>query len=283
MMVTGSDTTLLFCEGMPESLDARLLNHLLRGQTKKLVIASRGKYGLRSFIDGYLASYLATPTFFGFRDRDFDVEPPNTVALIVLPGRKPIYLSYRACVESYLLDPALIDTYWVENDRLGGRVWRHGPSPGVAVIQEWIQAAAESIRHYQAARWALASIKPSNRWPEVRTTWTDGSGHLPASMASEFCLEQAKRLVLEYAAQSGSVSEQVLVERFQEYVKKFTSDTFWSRYEYSVWFHGKDLQKAMERVRPNSFSLTRFCSWAVDRLVPTAHADLMDLKARIGS
>jgi len=280
MTAVGTDTTLLFCEGVPRSLDARLLNHVLSGQTGKLIVPAHGKQGFRAFIAGYLESYHPVPPYFGFRDRDFDARPPDLAALIRLPGNRPIFLSYRACIESYLLDPALIEAYWSENHRQGP-AWQYGPSPRADQIETWIRDAAESITHYQAARWALARIKPSDRWPEVPTTWTDGSGDLPSSLEKESCLNHAKSLVREYITQSNLVPEKLLEQRYEEYVNKFAAEAFWSRSEYSVWFHGKDLQKAMGRLRPSWLSLTAFCSWAVDRIDLIRYPDLMELKAKV--
>lgn len=287
MPVTASGTMLLFCEGRPESLDASLLNHLLRGQTNKLIVAANGKHGFRAFIDGHIAAHtvgrqgVPFPRFIGFRDRDFDVSPPQSPKLIRLDGDKPIFLSYRACIENYLLDPRLIGEYWAESSL--GPAWRHGAPPSADDIGEWIRLAAKEITQYQATRWALASIKPGNRWPEVRTTWTEGSGHLPTDLAAESCLARAKQLVGDYASQTSAVSEQMLMKSFAVYAAQFCAEEFWTQGAYLVWFHGKDLRKAMARLRPTWISLSAFFDWAIDHVNAESYPDLAELKAKLVS
>jgi hypothetical protein len=41
------------------------------------------------------------PSFFAFRDRDFDAQPPVNIQLIQLFSNKPVFLSHRACIEKY--------------------------------------------------------------------------------------------------------------------------------------------------------------------------------------
>jgi hypothetical protein len=287
MPITAAATMLLFCEGRPESLDASLLNHLLRGQTRKLIVPANGKQGFRAFIDGHIAAHTAgmpgrqPPRFLGFRDRDFDASPPANPALIRLPGDKPIFLSYRACIENYLLDSGLIRRYWAESS--SGPAWQHGVPPSGDDIEEWIRLAAREIVQYQATRWALAAIKPGNRWPEVSTTWTGGSGRLPADLTGDYCLGRAKELVGEYGAQAGLVSEELLVKKFAEYGDLFAADVFWTASSYLTWFHGKDLQRAMGRLRPGWISLSSYFSWAVNQLDENPHLDLVDLKTKISN
>lgn len=275
MNVTGPDVKLLFCEGQPSSLDALLLDRLLIGRAGRLIVSCGGKHGMRAYIDGYLQSYTAPPLYLAFRDRDFDSIPGERVGLIRLRGEKPIFLSYRACLESYFLDAQLIDCYW--NESSAAAEWRHGASPGVAGIRDWIETAARQIGAYQGVRWALAGLKPAERWPELPTTWTKGSGFLPDSLAQEACLTEAKGLVAEYATQSGRVSERRLLEENQHYERQFADPGFWEAGSYLVWFHGKDLLKAMQRLRPNSISLPNFCDWGVHRLNWQAHPDLKQL------
>ena len=196
MSVVGPGTKLVFCEGGSESLDIRLLNRLLLEHPNTLVVPVGGKWGIRSFVEGRLSIFPtdSQPEFVAFRDRDFDALPGLSPELIDLPGEKPIFLSHRACVESYLLGADLIHEYWERHHREAPE-WRHGPSPGSRGIFDWMDTAAKEIADYQAVRWALSRLKPGNRWPEVRTTWTKGSGHLPPSLHKDECLPQARRLI----------------------------------------------------------------------------------------
>ena len=281
MNVTGGGTKLVFCEGEPQSLDYRLLNGLLRDRPPAtLVVPSGGKQGLRAFIRGRLTGYQNPPRYVAFRDRDFDVEPPASIALIRPYPDRSIFLSYRAAVENYLIDAALIDGYWNEHSNSASN-WNHGDSPGIDDIASWIDDAARGLIDYQAARWALASLKPSERWPELSTTWTDGSGHLPTSLAEDDCLVSAKRLVSDFKDDTRNISEDILLERYKRFSAEFASPDFMDRADYLVWFHGKDLGKAMQRQRPNSISVRHFLGWAADHIHWNDHPDLKELAAEI--
>lgn len=274
-VAVGSNTCLLFCEGKPESLDIHVLQRLSPGTTFEVVPAS-GKQGLRSFIDGYLGGKRHSGRILAFRDRDFDAEPANTAALSRLPGSKDIYLSHRACIESYLLDPVLIRRYWEE--KAAGPRWAHGLPPDVAQISRWIEDAARQIADYQAVRWALAKLKPGERWPEVGTTWTKGSGELPGELGFDACMNAARALVAEYRRVGDGVHETSVEESARRFRETFASPTFWDSQAYLVWFHGKDLRKAIQKGPQVRISLKSFCDWAVDKVDLDACPDILELE-----
>lgn len=277
MNVIGGGTKLIFCEGAPQSLDNRLLSSLLRDlPPTTLIVPLGGKQGLRSFIRGRLAGYSIPPPYIAFRDRDFDVEPPHDVTLIIPQPDRPIYLTYRAAIENYLLDAAMIDKYWSTHKENAPK-WSHGNSPGANEIRSWMNEAARQISCYQAVRWALSKLKPSHRWPELNTTWTKGSGDLPTSLAESDCLTQAKNLVSDYGTAAGSVSEEKFLDGYQHFSAMFSSPEFLDHAEYLVWFHGKDLKKSMQKQRGNSISLVHFLEWAVEHADWSQHADLRQL------
>ena len=185
-------------------------------------------------------------------------------------------MSHRAAVENYLIDVALIDKYWNEQSNIGP-TWKHGPSPGLEELSRWMNEAARKLVVYQAARWALASLKPSKRWPEIRTTWTERSGDLPPALDELTCLGEAKRLVQEYKSETANVSDTKLEDSYKKFFDRFSAETFLAQNEYLVWFHGKDLKKEMQTLRPDSISLNHFFTWAVENLDWKQHADLVEL------
>lgn len=77
-----------------------------------------------------------------------------------------MFLSYRACVENYLLDANLIHDYWVEKytekQENPNLKWGHGDAPDISVIEEWIESSAKDLQDYQAVRWALADLLQMN-------------------------------------------------------------------------------------------------------------------------
>jgi hypothetical protein len=285
MSVLSGSTRLIFCEGewdpgAPPSLDTRLLNRLLQGKPPTSAIQpAGGKYQLRAFMRGRLAAGGVAPNYIAFRDRDFDAEPPAAVSLIPYHSGEPIYMSHRSTVENYLIEVELIDTYWRQH--AGTPRWQHGPSPGRTDIGLWMTDTARQLIAYQAARWALASVKPSERWPEIQTTWTKGSGHLPSSLDASSCLAAATALVTAFSEATGQVTGARLGEKYQTYIDRFSAARFLSDAEYLVWFQGKDLQKAMQKARPNSISLDHFLAWAVDTVDWTQHADLGELANKL--
>jgi len=281
MSVVGGGITLVFCEGDENSFDKRLLSRLLLGKPPTVAIEpAGGKYQLRAFVRGRLAAERGGAKYLAFRDRDFDAEPSREVSLIQFRGGQPIYMSHRAAVENYLIDAALIHRYWDEHGNTAP-TWRHGASPGESNIRSWMDEAARILASYQAVRWALAILKPSDRWPEVSTTWTEGSGYLPSSLDESECLEQAKKLVSGFAAATAGVSEGRFLQNYERFAKQFMAHEFIDEAHYLVWFHGKDLRKAMQKLRPNSISLEHFCGWSVENLDWAQHADLRELATKI--
>lgn len=272
---------IVFCEGRPNSLDDLLLNHLLPAGSA-LIKPLGGKHGIRAYIEGYLGTYHedAQPAYLGFRDRDFDAEPPTQPQLIRLKGTKPIWLSYRAAIENYLIDAELIQQYWMERENTPG--WQHGPAMTTDEIEEHIVESARELADYQAVRWALARLKPGPRWPEVSTTWTMGSGFIPQSLNYNDCLEEACRLSVSFQEQVQNVQSQQLQDYAEAYRERFSDDQFFEQHEYLAWFHGKDhLAQLCRRLAPN-FPRRHYASWAAEHVNAKKHPDLQQLVALAG-
>jgi len=290
MGVVGGQTKLIFCEGewepdQPKSLDERLLNRLLSGKPPTVVIEpAGGKFQLRAFIQGRLAAQRALrplPSYLAFRDRDFDAQPTPIVSLIPYRSGQPIFMSHRSAIENYLIDVALLHQYW--NAHSNAPSWKHGPSPGENDLRTWVDEAARQLIAYEAVRWALASLKKSDRWPELRTTWTKGSGHLPVSLVESDCLLEAKRVVAEFQIEAQAVNEGDLQEKYRHFRDQFSDVGFWNDGKHLVWFHGKDLKKQMQKLKPTAISLDHYCSWAVENLDWQKHDDLKELANKMAS
>ena len=271
----------IFCEGRPGSLDDLLLARLVP-VGRVLIKPVGGKHGLRAFIEGYLGSYSdeGQPNYLGFRDRDFDVEPPEQPQLIHLRGEKPIWLSYRAAVESYLIDTELLRQYWAERENTPR--WAYGPALSTVEIEDHIRESARELADYQAVRWALAKLKPGPRWPEVHTTWTKhGSGDLPSSLDYGDCLSQAHQLVTSFQDQVQDVHSDRLQEYAQAYHQRFDDDRFFEKSGYLVWFHGKDLLVQLCRRLAPSFPRRHYAAWAAEHVNIRKHPDLQQLVALV--
>jgi len=281
MAVTGRGTAILFCEGNRRSLDALLLGRLLTGP-HRYVQPCGAKQGMAAYIEGYFSWASESedrPPFVALRDRDFDAAPSSPPALLPTAGPKPIFMTHRSCIESYLLAPELLRGYWAEQSR--GSVWQHGDAPSEGELVTWIAEAARSIAEYQAVRWALADLRPGSRWPAVPSRWTESDGDLPGDLTFDGCLAEGSQLVDDYLRASGGISPPALAERAEGHRALFLAEAFYDERGWEVWFHGKDLRKAMQRARPDGFSLKAFCEWAAGRIEWEAYTDLSELVERV--
>lgn len=278
MSVVGAGVKLLFCEGKPTSLDAALLDNLVTS-TSTLLVPAGGKGGLPSFIEGRLSTYGASPPdYLAFRDRDFDSEPSDRPRLIPSSSAKPIFLTYRTCVENYLIDAQLIHDFWTQYADAPG--WRHGDSPGEEQISQWVEEAARDISAYQAVRWALGGLKPDQGWPGVPTTW-ESRESLPASLDYENCLRRASELVTRFRRDTDGITADLLSQGARGYRERFEDGAFWSEKQYLIWFHGKDLAKRLQARLP--FINEGFYKWATapDHFDWRSHPDLRELAEKV--
>lgn len=97
------------------------------------------------------------------------------------------------------------------------------------------------------------------------------------------CLSSARDLVVEYRRAVDQVTVAAIDAHADEYRSLFGAEDFWKRDGYTFWFHGKDLLKAMHKMRPKSISLNSFCTWAARELDWTRHPDLVELSTILSS
>lgn len=289
-VVSGRKT--IFCEGKQTSLDSRLLNKVVENLLgdKPTIVAAGSKFTFSIFVQGYFSrEEVVNQRYIVFRDRDFDAEPTASIQLLQLGnrlGHGSVFLTYRACVENYLFNADLIHNYWVtkyaEKLENPSSRWGHGDSPGIEVISAWIETGARSLQDYQAVRWALADLlQMSAARVQLRTTWTRSSGQLPSSLALQDCRVQAVELINQFTQAVATVTQDRFEESLTTYQDRFAQEEFWTQQQYLIWFHGKDLQKAMQRQQSQYISLDAFFDWAIPQLDITQHSDLMELRTRI--
>ncbi len=274
--VTAPSARIIFCEGRPGSLDDLLLANLVTtGQVQ--IVPVGGKNSIRAFIDGYLGTYPGTqPNYLGFCDRDFDIEPPDSPQLIRIHGTKPIWFSYRASVENYLIDADLIWRYWHERENTP--MWAYGPAPSISEIEGHIRQSASELIDYQAVGWGLARLKPGSRWPEIRTTWTsNGSGHLPSSLIYEDCLAEASQSVNSFQEQVKDIHPNRLQDYANRYLEQFNDKSFLEEQGYLLWFHGKDHLAQLCRHLSENFPRRHYANWAAEHINTDRHPDLQQL------
>jgi len=276
MAVDSHSTKILFCEGKPDSLDSLLLSTIVPlGQIRIQSVGS--KQSLPSYIQGYWEGQNIDPppNYIGFRDRDFDRKPPSTPRLLEFHPKRNIWTGYRTTIENYLIDPNLIHEYWQIHAQ--APKWQCGPPPSQEEIAAAIRESAEELCDYQAVRWALASLKPGKRWPEIQTTWRDGSGHLPKSFEYKDCLGEARILVEKFHNAVKTVTIEKLEQTAEEYRQKFHNSNFLDNQEYLIWFQGKDHMKNLWPKLCENFSQKSYTQWAAQKINIELHPDLEEL------
>jgi hypothetical protein len=289
-VVSGGKT--IFCEGKQTSLDYQLLSRLVEGMPgdKCTIVPAGSKFTFSIFAQGYFfPDEVENQRFIIFRDRDFDVKPAPNIQLLQIErklGNNAVILTYRACVENYLLDTNLIHNYWVAKhiEKLANPTskWAHGDSPGIETIAAWVETSARNLQSYQAARWALGDLlSMSAARVQLKTTWTGGSGKLPASLILSDCRSKALELINQFTQAVESVTPENFEARLDAYQQHFIQEDFWVQKQYLIWFHGKDLQKEMQRQEPKYISLSSFFDWATAQVDVNQHPDLMELRTRI--
>lgn len=291
MSVVSSNRT-IFCEGKQGGFDYKLLDRILDNLPgeRPTIVPGGSKFTFSVFARGYFfPDEVGSKKYIVFRDRDFDLKPtPNTQLLELKNARDKVValLTHRTCVENYLLDANLIDNYWrskyTEKQENPTSKWGHGNSPGVEAITAWIESSAESLKEYQAVRWALGDLlRISGAAVQLRTTWTGGSGKLPSSLTKQECETEAKNLIDRFAKAFAPVTKANFDASLVKYQQQFDRADFLQNQDYLIWFQGKDLQKMMQRQKPNYISLNDFFDWAITRLDIAQYPDLMELRKRI--
>lgn len=288
-MTVVNSNKFIFCEGKSTSLDYRLITRILKDIPSETItiIPSGGKFSFSSFINGYFSSTTTNNRkYLIFRDRDFDLKPTKDTRLI--KGDQPkTWLSYRACIENYFLDAELINNYWQyyyqKKQELPNLKWGHGNSPGITTIAEWIRLAAQNLTDYQAIRWSLADLLNSSvAKKQLKTTWTGSSGKLPPSLSLSELKTKAIELISDFRATVDLVTIERFEENFRNYQQQFNQESFWQQKQYLIWFHGKDIQKQMQKQESRYIAFnSTFNDWAIDNLEITKHQDLLELQSNI--
>ncbi|GAB4283278.1 MAG: hypothetical protein Fur0025_13090 [Oscillatoriaceae cyanobacterium] len=279
----------VFCEGKQSSLDYKVLQLIWQRLTgdRPTIVPSGGKFAFANFAEGFFAaSKIDNPRYIVLRDRDFDAPPSPDVRLI--PGaNQRIWMTHRACIENYLLEPELIHAYWQakykEKQENPTAKWGHGDSPGIEAISQWIESSATSIQSYQAVRWALGDLlQMTGARSQLKTTWTGGSGTLPDSLALEECKTAALQQIIEpFCRDVEAITGTRFESSLAQYLAQFAAPDFWHNKAYMIWFHGKDIQKQMQRENNKYIPLDKFFNNWVAQLDISLHLDLLELQSKL--
>lgn len=138
------------------------------------------------------------------------------------------------------------------------------------------------MQDYQAVRWALGDLLVSSSTrTQLKTTWTGGSGQLPSSLALIDCQTEAIELINQFRQAVQTVTLDGFKASVDSYHQQFSQSEFWSQKQYVIWFHGKDIQKEMQKQESQYISLKAFFYWAANQLDIARHLDLSELRSKI--
>ncbi|NES73451.1 MAG: hypothetical protein F6K24_53810 [Okeania sp. SIO2D1] len=131
-------------------------------------------------------------------------------------------------------------------------------------------------------RWSLANLLlDSATRTQLKTTWTGGSGQLPKSLDLLDCKNQAIELIKQFRKGVNTVTQERFEESFEKYQQQFAQEELWEQKQYLIWFHGKDIQKEMQRQKSQYISLNNFGDWAVANIDIDRYPDLRELQIKI--
>ncbi len=257
----------LFCEGKESSLDYKVFQKLLvHIKDSVTIIPLGGKFGSSAYIQGWLnrKGVVNPERSFFLRDRDFDFEIPEQESLILASKdtKSTIYsyATFRTTLENYLIDPNLLFEHFGFSKK----------DLSLVEIDKIINDAAKLITNYSAARHSLGNIRKPL---DLKTTWIqNGSGTLPDQEilnSPEKCKQMALKLVEEFSSSSKSINLNFYEEKFDFFLEKFSNPDFMKNKEYMIWYHGKDLQKAISILMSplvNNFHWNSYYDFAIEKI-----------------
>ncbi len=287
--VIGTSVKLLFCEG---KTDVQFLNKFVKEDSTTTVVEIGDKKAIPSFVRGYTGN-RTVDNYIALRDRDLDFSPPDVIGLIPT-DKKYLFTTHRAALENYWFDGRLIAQYLAWLNQTPNYRNRGLTPPDETFIKSKIREAAQNIRNYTAARWALADLKRTLGKTELRDKWLENSGDLPNDLSPEHSCRMAAALLERFRHQASGADTEIFEEHFRRYQLRFDTTEFYDRDLHLVWFHGKDMRTAFGSCFSSSpemkgwnFAFTKYCE-AFCNLEFTElkfdlepHADLLDLQRRL--
>lgn len=182
------------------------------------------------------------------RDRDFDYEPPAdlSVPTVDREDRNTAIglrvLGYRSCrhaIESYLLEPSLVEK---------AVAWRQ------ADYEPLLRQAAERIRAYTAARWTLGLVRRELTEHELQTRPPELSNEikLPVDQSESASLTWMHSCIGGFLAATQQACHRERVEMiFKEQTARLARLS--TVQEILIWHSGKDLLAALSPALPGRY------------------------------
>ena len=231
--------TLLLCEGVSDSPDARVLNRLLGGYCTVEPVGSKHVMDTQVLVRRKISP---AATVMGLKDADFYREwlgPSDTPTpwLKKVAGGQEERLGWswaRKEIENYLIDPGAVAR------ALGTK------APRPDVYREILDRAARNISDYTAARPALSLCRLTFR--QLQNKWGTRRGHdrhlFPENLTRSACRTEIKRIVKRQT--QGTLPEpKTVVMEFKKQLPHHAA-TGLRRARYLHTYAGKDLLIQMD-------------------------------------
>lgn len=156
----------LFCEGR---FDAVVLGVVCTG-LGTVIRPVEGKGNLTSYVRGYMEGRAVSCV--AIRDRDFEREPDSADPDLVDLGDR-FFTWGRHEIENYLVEPSVLTLVYGQARSWATLASLSLPTRDEPAVASCLDQAAETIRFFQAGRWALGQLRPASGWPRLRNRWTD--------------------------------------------------------------------------------------------------------------
>lgn len=279
---------IVFCEGGPGSADVSMIQHAVAAPDV-LVRPVGSKWSISAFVRGITAD--TDKAFLLVRDPDFDMDPPASPPphLQRFAEDPPTYVWSRNEIENFLVTGELMLPA-CEAARTSWRPDLGLPPRNAEAIDELIADAARGIVHYEAARWALARIRPTDELPRVRTDWL-AERQIPDDAGVDAMRAAVANEIERFEHMCAPISVGRALDLFDDYRERFEPAAFWDAAEHQRWFSGKDLLCALlgELGLPGGMfgefvdkAVAAFCVLPGTELPPD-FAELRELAANLGA
>ncbi|TAE14309.1 MAG: hypothetical protein EAZ95_10040 [Bacteroidetes bacterium] len=265
----------IYCEGTEKSYDVAILKKVKEGLATDSILITpiAGKGGGRAvmqFAENQIKKGVSSKDtfYFFFRDRDFDVPVPLVESLTIQTNS---FFTYRTTIENYLFDAKLFCDFINED------ATRQKKYPHIKTEQDAKQIfidTAKKISHYQAIRHTLGKMRVAI---DIGTTWTSGSGNLPADLSEEACRQEAISKIQQEIAKVNVWTEADFDQILGAFLAKF-DDAFFNNLEFLVYFQGKDFAKALTKFILPQFDIGAYYTYALEKFDYTKFDDLVELR-----
>jgi len=259
MPVVTASGRFVFVEG---SLDAKILGILLSGKltvSGKFFIVQRRGYKNTLAYEAMTVAKDGNDVCF-LRDRDFDYFPPEntqqpkqiqhkeiiTKIEIPIPQKiKGIVSGWHWCrheIENYLLTPEIVE-------KTSQR--RKKTNLNINEYQDKLIKAAEKIRFYEAARWAIGKAKfclpPKQELYSRPVDILNKQIAIPHDCSSDAIEKWLTKTISDfYQHISDALKEESIKQEYWHYINFFDKSFCQDITNILVWFSGKDLLSALE-------------------------------------